>query len=886
MASIRITYILLFWSFVMAGNAQAPFRTDTVLWSTIDEAVLVGSGLTIHNNTDANQTIHTHYLSKYFAIAYNGRDTLLHRTYVYLSPFLYRPVNSFELPSNSYVTISPKENIPADAFVFANARDVSAYDEDRRLGIISSYIEAAVCAMVLMMTLYTIGKYVQLRTQVYLYYSLYLLFTFLFLLVVLLYTSKHLIQMPLTKGYLHHLLQSVSHACYFQFVRYFIQTRQHQPLFDKLLNWASVLSLGYVIVDGLGMLLFPQSYPYRTVWDGVQVFYLIFGVASLVIWIAHSPNVLRRYLVAGSTSLLVGGVAGLLLLFLPDWLESFPVPFNIQVLYYRLGVVVEIVCFSLGLGYMQHLDEISHAQDESRLEQEKLHVLNLKELDTLKSKFFSNITHEFRTPLTLIQGPARELYQKEKDPESKKLLSLISSNSERLLKLINQLLDLAKLESSEMKLNLTAVNLASLINVTGSQFASLAASKRIDYQVQAESDMPVVLADDEKLEAMISNLLSNAIKFTDSGGRIRVNAFWSKGRFVVRVSDTGKGIPTEKLERIFDRFYQVNPTDSSHSEGTGIGLALVKEYTELMKGVLEVESKVGLGTVFQIKLQLQVTNQPQIEPSIVRSLHESTDQISNNNKTDLDQNDERPHVLLVEDTEDIRTFIKTCLGNEFKYTEARHGREGLSLALNQIPDLIISDLMMPEMDGLELCSHLKKDTRTDHVPFIMLTAKASDENKVEGLLTGADDYLIKPFNKTELLLKVRNLITLRKNLQSHIRNTLLTEATPIQAKSNEEQFILKARLFVEEHLKDENLSVETLAHEMNLSREQCYRKIIALTGLAPSVFIRKIKLQRASQLLRAKWGTVSQVAYETGFENLSYFSKAFKEEFGKLPSEV
>ena len=574
----------------------------------------------------------------------------------------------------------------------------------------------------------------------------------------------------------------------------------------------------------------------------------------------------------------------------------------------------------VGLLYLGRRSVVNRERLKAQVAIEQTEKQTLRELDHLKTKFFSNITHEFRTPLTLIQGPANELYEQEKNPESKKLLNLIRNNSNRLLKLINQLLDLAKLDAREMKLNRETVSLKSLLQVVVSQFTSLAESKKIKYEYHVPDDIPQVLADAEKIETMLTNLIANAIKFTEAGGRVGVNAFWKKESLILRVSDSGRGIPPEKLEHIFERFYQVNPTDASHSEGTGIGLALVKEYTELMKGVIDVESKVGVGTVFNIKLPLEIRRQDTFKVSDALALTEAaetsevsaastqrrqdtfkvsdalalteaaeTSEVSaastQRRQDTFKVSDALALLLLVEDNEDIRTFIKSCLGNEFRYSEARHGREGLELATQDIPDLIISDLMMPEMDGIEFCRRVKNDKRTDHIPFIMLTAKAAEESKLEGLQTGADDYLAKPFNKAELLYKVRNLITLRKNLQTHIKQIFLAQPSAIEAVSAEEKFILKARVYVEDHIKDETLSVETLAHEMNLSREQCYRKIIALTGMSPSLFIRKLKLNKASQLLQAKWGTVSQVAYETGFENLSYFSKAFKEEFGKLPSE-
>ncbi len=506
----------------------------------------------------------------------------------------------------------------------------------------------------------------------------------------------------------------------------------------------------------------------------------------------------------------------------------------------------------------------------------------LRELDHLKTTFFSSITHEFRTPLTLIQGPADELLEKTNDPGAKHLIGLIKSNSHRLLKLINQLLDLARLDAGEMRLKLRDTNLATFFTARISQFTSLADSRRIDFAWKLQEVLPTAVVDEEKLETIVTNLISNALKFTPEKGNVNVSVTWENGMLQLEVADTGRGIPPDKLKHIFDRFYQVEPSDSTHSEGTGIGLALVKEYVEVMKGKIQVESAQGKGTRFVVMIPAPVSSMPSAPDAVTSDKKVEYPQSENGHPEDA----QLPLLLLTEDNEDIRSFIKVCLGQRFRYLEARHGREGLELAMEQMPDLILSDLMMPEMDGMEFCARIKSDRRTDHIPFIMLTAKAAEESKLEGLKTGADDYLVKPFNKAELLLKVQNLITLRTNLQNHIRTAILAQASDVQATSAEEQFVLKARLFVEAHLKDETLSVETLAGEMNLSREQCYRKISALSGLAPSAFIRKIKLQQANQLLTSKWGPVSQVTYEAGFENLSYFSKAFKEEFGKLPSEV
>lgn len=503
----------------------------------------------------------------------------------------------------------------------------------------------------------------------------------------------------------------------------------------------------------------------------------------------------------------------------------------------------------------------------------------LQEIDHLKTQFFSNITHEFRTPLTLIQGPAEELIQRTQNPGDKQLLHIIKNNAQRLLQLINQLLDLSKLDAQLLTLDENTIQLGSWLRALISQFASVAQNRNIVFKWQIIEPMPDVVADEKKLEAVLTNLISNALKFTPEKGTVAIQAEWNNDLFTFRVSDTGPGIAAADLPQIFNRFYQVQHPSSHISGGTGIGLTLVKEYTELMKGKIQVESTVGKGSVFTVLLPLQVSG----SSSIPENETFDGDEVQPYHAEMTSRG--APLVLLVEDNDEIRLLLKTSLGNNYRFAEAANGKEGLEKAITLIPDLIISDLMMPEMDGLELCTQVKADIRTQHIPFIMLTARAGEENKLSGLKTGADDYLVKPFNRDELNAKAHNLLQLKENIRRQIKNTLLTEATPVQVVSAEEQFVLKARKLVEENLSNPLLSVEWLAANLNMGREQCYRKMMAIAGISPSAFIRKIRLQRAAQLLNAKWGPVSQVAYEVGYENLSHFSKAFKEEFGQLPSE-
>ncbi|HEY5919151.1 MAG TPA: response regulator, partial [Chryseolinea sp.] len=366
----------------------------------------------------------------------------------------------------------------------------------------------------------------------------------------------------------------------------------------------------------------------------------------------------------------------------------------------------------------------------------------------------------------------------------------------------------------------------------------------------------------------------------------------NSAELVLSVADTGIGIPLNQQTKVFERFHQVS---EAHKEvGTGIGLSLVKELVSLMNGTLSLKSEPGkglpgekTGSKFTICLPVEV----------IRLLTETTVAVdvketlvveefsSNGNGQASEEGDSRPTVLVVEDNTDLRKFIIDSLGREFHFLEGADGKQGLEKAFEETPDLIISDVMMPEMDGITMTGKLKNDTRTSHIPIILLTAKTSDESKLSGLETGADDYLTKPFNKHELLLKVRNSIALRVKLREKLKLELLKESPNVEVQSADEKFLLKVRDAILSRLSDEQLSVESLADEIGLSRSQLFRKISALTGASVNELIRTFRLQRAAQLIEQNWGPVTQVAYEVGYSNLSYFSKAFKEKYGVLPSE-
>ncbi len=555
---------------------------------------------------------------------------------------------------------------------------------------------------------------------------------------------------------------------------------------------------------------------------------------------------------------------------------------------------------------------------------EHVEAEKLKELDSMKSRFFANISHEFRTPLTLILGPLQKLIGKTRDAGDKQELSLMQRNARRLQELINQLLNLSKLEAGKMDLKAQKLNIVSLVRNYIQSFESLARQKKISLTFTADEEKIEAYVDRKKIEQVLNNLLSNAFKFTGEGGKIDVQvgsfptadpsplesgqvADWrlptadcESPCVAITLSDTGTGIPPEKLEHIFDRFYQVDDSGTRHYEGTGIGLAYARELVKLHHGKISVESEPGVGSTFTIYLLLgkehlkpEEISEPvepveRVEP--VEGITEVQDQGSF--KDDDEKEDLKPLLLIVEDNDDLRSYIRSYLVDDYKISEAVDGKEGLEKAIETIPDLVLSDVMMPVMDGIELCRKLKTDERTSHIPVILLTARASMESKIEGLETGADDYISKPFDTKELLVRVRNLILQRQKLREKFAagfskgpELSVLQITAAGLNKTDKKFLQKALDVVEAHLSDPEFDVNRFGREMAMSRQQMHRKFRALVDQSATGFIRTIRLKKAAELLSSKSGTVSEIAYDVGFNTLSYFTKCFQEQFGMTPSE-
>lgn len=559
-----------------------------------------------------------------------------------------------------------------------------------------------------------------------------------------------------------------------------------------------------------------------------------------------------------------------------------------------LFFILEFLVFGYFLGKIIIDYERNRALSVQELAFTKEQTLRVQELDRLKTRFFTNISHEFRTPLSLLTGPLEEIRQKY---PKEGMIPMMQRNVKRLQSLINQLLDLSKLEAGEFKVETQYGDIAAFFGYIFSSFESLAQHQNIHFNVSQSRRSFETYFDADKLEKIITNLLSNAFKFTPVNGRIEIRVFYqtidAEDWLLLEVEDNGIGIDTERLPRIFDRFYQVDDTAQRNYEGTGIGLALVKELVDLFKGKITVKSEVNQSTVFRVELPLpKPKNGLDKEFTIPTTPAYPTTSMERwpSDRTPvvgLAMDATKPMLLIVEDNPDLRQYLYGLFEPHYQIVQAINGQNGLDLAFELVPDVVVTDLMMPLLDGFGLCQRLKSDQRTSHIPVVLLTAKATLSDRLEGFELGADDYLQKPFNKEELLVRVRNLIQQRAILRQKF--SLMGPLAPSQTagipESLDNQFIKKAREIVEAHLGDSSFDVEEFCKEIGMSRTNLHRKLKALTDTSTTEFIRTIRLQRAAQLLLHRTHTVSEIAYQVGFESLPYFSKSFQDKYGKPPSE-
>jgi signal transduction histidine kinase/ligand-binding sensor domain-containing protein/DNA-binding response OmpR family regulator len=540
---------------------------------------------------------------------------------------------------------------------------------------------------------------------------------------------------------------------------------------------------------------------------------------------------------------------------------------------------------------------IARLRKQFALEQEREQARRMRELDRLKLKFLTNLSHDFRTPISLIMGPVDQLITEGGVNGKLDKLNMIRRNARRLLNLVNQLLDFRKMEEHELRLQLSKGDFISFVKEVSESFRDMSERKHINFVFKSDTDKMEVLFDHDKIERVLFNLLSNAFKFTLEKGTIIVEINKESVNDIentwvsIKVRDTGIGIPKDKKEKIFARFFQHYSASAVLNQGTGIGLSITKEFVKMHGGTIDVDSEPGKGSVFTIQLPLKLTEstveQPAADPTETVQLHDeliptATPSLSPNGEDGLS---EAISILLVEDNEDFRFYLKDNLRNTCKVLEAVNGKEGWQKALAYHPQLIVSDISMPEMDGIALIKKLKGDKRTSHIPVILLTALTGDEQQIKGLETGATDYITKPFNFEVLNAKIKSLLELKSTLKSTYTKQIkvLTPETAIE--STDEKLLQEIVNYLENNLTNSQMSVVDLSKQIGMSRSSLYTKMLQLTGQTPLDYIRSFRLEKAAILLQKSNMTISEIAYQVGFTTPNYFSKSFKNRFNMLPSE-
>jgi CheY-like chemotaxis protein/AraC-like DNA-binding protein len=536
-------------------------------------------------------------------------------------------------------------------------------------------------------------------------------------------------------------------------------------------------------------------------------------------------------------------------------------------------------------GFIYALNRRNHRK-MVRMQQEEA-LKQKEELDQMKFRFFTNISHELRTPLTLIITPLDMMIRRISDEAVKKQLGTIYKNAQNLLSLVNQLLDFRKLEMKGEKLHLMNGDMEEFISSAYNNFVPMAVEKHLNFVSQTVHRPLYMFFDSDKVHKIVNNLLSNAFKFTSEGGTVNLilstEEIEQRNYVRIEVSDTGIGISESDLPYIFNRFYQVG-NQGDEKMGSGIGLHLVREYVNIHEGRTTVSSRMDRGSTFVVWLPMD------LKPESGDIFEEATDEKPDDKEKEasgvlLSADDSRRKVLLVEDNKEFRTFLKEQLEDFYQIVEAADGEEGERCAIDENPDLIISDIMMPKVDGIELCRRIKTNMQTSHIPVILLTARTADDIKINSYEVGADSYMSKPFNFDMLMVRIEKLIEQQEKRKQEFRKNIEVNPSAITITSLDEQLIQKCLEYIEKNMDHPEYGVEELSRDLGMVRMSLYRKLQSITGNTPTDFIRSIRLKRAAQLLQGSQLPIVEIANRVGFSSSSYFAKCFKEMFGVLPKQ-
>ena len=752
--------------------------------------------------------------------------------------------------------------------------------------------------IILFLMILLFAQFIQNRDKAYFFYALYLVFVGLYYLRNFEIQGYFPILFSYFLEYYHHLEMPLAWGCYlayFFFTKFFLQIGETSyPSINRFLNFALWLMLGLLIAYLMIMLLWDIEEA-NMLYDYSR--FILIGLGGIFIYqVFRLKNPLSLIVVTGTAILLGSGLYHLSLNI--HWEASFkqfamikvpekPGIFGTPLSIIKGGILIETFFFAVALGYKTRLLEKDRTQQAQLATEERVK-------SKYQQKFFTNISHEFRTPLTLIIGPLKNWLNRPKLPEEDRLgLQSMLHNTEILLDLVNRLLDLSRLDAGKMKLSASEQNIIPFIHSVAANIESWAEMRSQEFQLDIPQTELHVWLDEEKLKIMLENLLSNAFKYTQEGGQVTLSVKIPPDYpdyYCIAVEDNGPGISPDELSYVFDRFYQVNGTHSFQS-GSGIGLALTKELVELHYGFIRVESIPFKQTVFTIYLPL---GDSFLDESEKTEFSFSNNTLSNGIPIELTVpekssvgipvvGEEAPVVLIVDDHTELRRYIRQHLEDQYRILEAADGREGLDLAKVRIPDLIVSDVMMPHLNGISLIEKLRLDPLTNHIPIIILSAKAGKADRYSGWEAGADAYLFKPFDQKELLLRVSHFIEQQQRLRKKYQQ--LVPGVPSLSEKRQDPFLQKVRFVIEQNLASDQLTVDFLSKYMEVHRVQLHRKLKALTGESPRDLIRRIRLEKACVELLQTQKRISEIAYAKGFHDPSHFSRIFRLAFDITPTE-
>lgn len=835
--------------------------------------------------------LHNTQTAKIHLLSLQG-DTLFRSAAGILQPFAQRTIPiGLLIPSYGYsaqlpIEIPPQgaqliiehqnwlaEAMPSNIRLYTQAQWAKALQYHFNTFIAWQYL---LIGALLMMIAYHLLAFFQHQDKSFLWYSAYISAVLLVILIESGILQAHITPQLPHLNLLHRYLQFhalLTYVIYWLFLRHLINLPSLLPWLDRyLVRFLAIVCL-LSFISWVVFLQNLQQQKTNLTWltYTVPAAALLFGVACFFP-IIRARNKLVNFFVFGSLILLLGVITNTLLsaVITLGWLAELPFPpFYIT----EVAIVLEVLVFAMAVGF--------------RFQQIDFERKSILELDQLKSKFFANISHEFRTPLTIISGLTAQIKGNREE------VALIQRSSDNLLLLVNRLLQLTQLDSKQVQLQYVNMEVIAFLSYLTDSFYSLAEQKNIRLSFHSTEKELRMDFDEQSLQQIVGNLLSNAIKYTPTGGWVRLHLSLTyrsaKPYLAVEVKDNGIGIAPEELPYIFDRFYQSKVRNNHTPNSSGIGLALTKEWIELAKGEISVKSIPQQGSSFTVYLPIaaRFPFQAMSTPDSV-ALTKNKQAFSSPATAPSLANNTLPELLIVEDQPGISKYLVKLLSNRYRITLAENGRIGLSLALQQVPDIILSDVMMPEMDGFELCRLLKTDERSSHIPIILLTAKANQADKITGLGQGADAYLLKPFDPEELFIRLEKLLELRRKLQTYYANLSIPAAErlpPNEVSSIEDQFLQRLRKNAERIMADPENAINQLEKAMHLSQMQLYRKLKALTGLSPSLYIRSIRLQKARELLQTTDLTAAEVAYEVGFTSPAYFSRVFAEAYGHPPGK-